>query len=101
MDRSNIIYLIKNTVTYDDIGQVVETPTEKLVYCNIQSISRDEFFKAGEGGIRPRWVITMFAPDYDNEEYCILNGVKYEIYRSYIKQNEELEIYLADIVGVQ
>jgi len=100
MDKSNIAYLIATTITYDDIGQIVETSTEKMIYCNVRSVTRDEFYQAGETGIRPRWSITCFAPDYNNEEYCKLENKKYHIYRSYVKSNEEIELYLEDLVGV-
>jgi len=108
MDKSNIAYLLQSTITYDEIGQIIDTVTQKQVYCNVRSISRDEFYQAGQKGLRPKWAITMFQYDYENEEYVKMNISNtstqvlktYHIYRSYIKNNDEIELYLEETVGI-
>lgn len=100
MDRSNIAYLVRQTITYDEIGQMVVTEQNRRIYCNVATITRDEFYSAGEVGIRPKWKITTFEADYEYEEYCIYKNTKYHIYRAYVKSNEEIELYLENLVGV-
>ena len=47
MDRSNVMYLIKETATQDEIGQFISTEEKRLVYCDVRSVSRSEWFEAG------------------------------------------------------
>jgi len=103
MDRSTPLVLIKKTYTADSIGQRIATETRRTVYCNIQSVSRAEFYAGGEHGLKPEYVATMFAPDYEGEETCeiTINNVAttFAIYRTYLDKNEMIELYLEKKVG--
>jgi len=103
MDRSTPLTLIKKTFTTDDIGQKIFTETTTAVYANIQSVSRSEFFAAGEQGFKPQFVATMFAPDYEGQDLCELtmfgNTSKYSIYRTYLGANDTIELFLEKKVG--
>lgn len=99
MDRSNVITLISETYTADAIGQMVATEVEKDVYCNVSSVSQSEWFQGGQNGLKPEWKVTMFAPDYDGQKVVEFNGVRYGIYRTYIRQDELLELYLERKIG--
>lgn len=100
MDRSTPIKLEAVTYTADAIGQMVETVTERTVYCNLRSVSRSEWQAAGEMGLKAAYQATMFAPDYNGEETAILNGTRYGIYRTYLGANETIELYLEKKGGV-
>ena len=65
MDRSNVMYLIKETATQDEIGQFISTEEKRLVYCDVRSVSRSEWFEAGRDGLQPSFVLVTFRPDYD------------------------------------
>lgn len=98
VDRSNTIELIKETYTKDAIGQPVATETTREVFCNIRSVTRTEFFAAGEKGLFPELVATMFIGDYEDEKVAELsifgNTKRYGIYRTYIAGNDLIELYL-------
>lgn len=100
MDRSNVINLISVTYQKDDIGQRIPQETKKSVFCNIQSISQNEFFEAGRNGLNPQYKVTMFRYDYGGEEIVELNGKRYGVYRTYFSQNETAELYLEKKSGV-
>lgn len=104
MDRSTPFYLLANTAEQNANGEFVEKGAPRMVYGDIQSISRAEFFAAGEEGLRAELQIRMFAPDYQGEKIARLeeNGAWYQfaIYRTYRAKNEILELYLADRVGI-
>ena len=53
MDRSKAFYLVTDTYTVDNIGQMVATQTKRLVYGRIGSVTRNEWSAAGELGIKP------------------------------------------------
>lgn len=100
MDRSNIIYLISKTYTQNAFGQFEETEKERKVFCNVRSISRAEWYDAGRIGFNPDITFNMFAPDYHGEEVVRWKDTKYKIYRTYIGQNEIIELYCQKIGGI-
>lgn len=93
MDRSDVIELIGSTHTQDAYGVQKREETHREVFCQVQSVSRQEFFSAGAQGLRPALVFVMFEPDYKGEEIVDYNGVRYTIYRSYIRRDDMIELY--------
>lgn len=100
MDRSDVINLITETFTPDSIGQMVSTASTSQVFCNIQSVSQSEWFQGGQNGLKPEYKVTMFAPDYSGQQEVEYKGIKYGIYRTYLRQDELLELYLERKTGV-
>lgn len=103
MDRSKAFYLVANAYTVDNIGQKVATQTKRLVYGRIGSITRNEWNAAGELGIKPEFVMTMFAGDYAGEKTVEMDvrgkTQHFGIYRTYQATNDDLELYLEWKVG--
>lgn len=109
MDRSSVINLLQETYEVDEIGQRVPVITPRTVFCNISSVTGTEWFSAGQNGIRPEYRITMFRYDYHGEEAVniggeLVNGVveggkNYSVYRTYIRDNDELELYVEKKAG--
>lgn len=100
MDRSNVIYLISQTFTVDEILQRVPVETKKRVFCDVRSASRAEWFDAGRDGLQPSFVFVMFAPDYSGEKIVEYNGHRYGIYRTYVAKNEQIELYVEEKGGL-
>ncbi len=100
MDRSNVVTLISQTYALDAIGQMVATEVERDVFCNVASVSQTEWFQGGQNGLNPEYQVTMFAPDYEGEKLVEFNGVRYGVYRTYVRNDELLELYLERKVGV-
>ena len=51
-----LILLIKEIYTKDDIGQMVPQKPGRAVWATLKSVSRAEWFKAGEMGMKPQLV---------------------------------------------
>lgn len=100
MDRSNVVTLISETYTADSIGQMVATEVTHDVFCNVSSVTQSEWFNGGQNGLRPELRVTLFAPDYEDQKIVEFNGVRYGVYRTYIRQDELLELYLERKTGV-
>ena len=100
VDRSNVVTLVSLTYTQDAIGQQIATESTRDVYCDIQSISRAEFFDAGKNDITPDCKITMYRYDYNGERLAVVNGRRLAVYRTYVTQGELIELYLKREVGV-
>lgn len=100
MDRSRVLTLISKTFRVDGIQQRIAEEVRRDVFCNVRSVSQSEFYAAGAAGFKPQLLVTMFEPEYNGEDECELDGVKYSIYRTYARRNDDLELYLEKKVGV-
>lgn len=99
MDRSDIITLYADTVTYDDYGVAVKTRTSRNVFCKVDSVTRAEFFEAGRSGLNPEYRITMFFGDYEGETIVGYNGRNYSVYRTYQAKTDIIELYVERRAG--
>lgn len=100
MDKSKVLTLISKSYTTDSIGQRVPVETARLVFCNLRSVNRAEWFNGGQVGLKPELVATMFAPDYEGEDIAEIDGVRYGVYRTYLGAWESIELYLERKAGV-
>ena len=94
MDRSKIVTLLGSSYTQDDNGIWQETITERDVFCQVDSVTRSEFFEAGRNGLNPDFRVTMFMYDYEGERLVRYNGRTYSVYRTYSDRNDILELYV-------
>ena len=101
MDRSEIITLISETYTMDSIGQQISTETERDIYCNARSVTRNEWEAGGQMGLNPQLQVRVFAPDYQGEKIVEFHGKRYSVYRTYQASNEIIELYLENQVGTK
>ena len=101
MDRSDVIKLFTQSYAMDEIGQQIAAETAREVFCNVGSVSRAEWFDAGRNGMKPQYKVTMFAPDYAGETIAEYGGKRYGVYRTYLGQNETVELYLEQKGGVE
>lgn len=94
-----LVYLIKQQYRIDEIGQQVkDTPAKRQTYANMRSISSNEFFKAGQIGLKPSFSIKILRQEYDSEESVEINGTEYSVYRTYAK-DDTIELYLTEKLG--
>lgn len=93
MDRSEVITLVSQTYTVDEYGVHQPTPTQRDVFCNVQSVSANEFFSGAQNSIKPEYRFTMFKYDYEGEETVIFNGKSYTIYRTFEGRDDTIELY--------
>lgn len=94
MDRSNVINLITETTGKDKFGVTVSTTSSRQVFCQIDSITRAEFFEAGRNGLNPEMMITMFYGDYHGEKIVEYNGERFGVYRVYRSRTDTIELYV-------
>lgn len=107
MDRSTPVNLIAKSYVTDELLQPVPVETSRQVFANIQSISRAEWNAAGQQGLTPSWVMTMFAPDYEGEEIVSFvppfeaEAQRFSVYRTFQSGSEEMELYLQKEAGTK
>lgn len=94
MDRSTPIMLLSTTKAQDAYGVWVESPTSRIVFCQVDSVTRAEFFDGGRNGLNPEYRMTMFFGDYNGEKLLSYNGQTYSVYRTYQGKNDTIELYV-------
>ena len=99
MDRSDIVTLYADAVSYNDYGVAVKQRTSKDVYCSVRSVTRAEFFDAGRAGLNPEYQISMFFGDYNGETLVGYKGRMYSVYRTYQAKNDTVEVYVERRTG--
>lgn len=95
MDRSDIIYLIADgsTKNTDGIWVKPSSAEKRKVYCQVDSVTRAEWFEGGRNGLNPQYRFTMFKYDYQNEQVIEYNGINLYVYRTYEGKNDTIELY--------
>ena len=104
MNRSTTIDLLKKAYTTDDMGQRTYTTEARTVFATLTSISRAEwvsYSQTGRQGLVPAYVATVFFGDYEGENECIYDGQTYGIYRTYERDDEQVELYLEKKAGYE
>lgn len=91
--RSTAVKLISESYTQNLYGVYEKTMTSRSVYAKVESVSGREWFEGGRNGLNPQYRFTMFQFDYLGEKIIEYNSVQYTIYRTYIKGNDEVELY--------
>ena len=69
------------------------TPQYRQAFAVRKSIPRNEFFAAGQGGIRPAVMFEVWDFEYANEAALRHQNAVYSIYRSYARKGERVELY--------
>ena len=99
MDRSDIITLYADSISFDDYGVPVKTRSGRDVFCKVDSVTRAEFFEAGRSGLKPEYRMTMFFGDYNGETIVGYNGRMYSVYRTYMAKTDIIELYVERKTG--
>ena len=94
MDRSDVVTLYADSISYDAYGVAKKTRTAKDVFCNVSYVSRNEFFEGGRSGLNPEFRITMFFGDYNGEQVVGYKGRLYSVYRVYQGKTDTIELYV-------
>lgn len=100
MDRSNVLTLISKSYEADDYGVMQPQEVKHDVFCNVTSVSLTEWSEGGRLGLNPEYRFILFLYDYQQEEVCEFNGVRYAIYRTYVARDDTIELYAERREGV-
>ena len=94
MDRSKVVYLLSSSYSQDSDGIWQESLSERKVFAQVDSVTRNEFFEAGRNGLNPEFRVTMFFYDYQGERLLRFQGKTYSVYRTYHSRTDEIELYV-------
>lgn len=79
----DVLTLVSYRYEKDSYGVDRPTPYTREIICQVESVTRMEFYDAGRNGLNPEFKFTVFAPDYRGETVCRFRGLQYSIYRTY------------------
>ena len=89
-----VIYLLSTTAAEKNKYGVYESTKEpREVFCQVDSVTRAEFFGGGRNGLNPQYKFTMFSGDYEGENTVIYNGMTYGVYRTFNQEMDRVELY--------
>lgn len=91
----DVIKLVAKEFVKNEYGVARETRTYREIFCQIHSITRQEFFDAGRNGLNPAFMFTTAAVNYNGESLLEYQGKTYSIYRTYqVPGTDYMELYV-------
>lgn len=101
MDSTKIVKLISEDITHGNYGQEMISESAKEVFGSLASVTRNEWTTAGQRGVEASFRLDVYTFEYSGEEIVEVDGVRYGVYRSYIRIGEDItELYLHTMEGV-
>ncbi len=91
----DVIKLVSQEFIKNKYGVPTPTPTYKEIFCQINSITKQEFYDAGRNGLNPAFEVTIFADEYNGESVLEYQEKTYSIYRTYhVPGTDYMELYV-------
>ena len=100
MTKINKIKLISQTTDQDDIGQISPKETSKELIAEVVSVTRTEFMEGSQSGLSPAYSFRISAFAYSGEKTVEYLGTRYQVYRVYETDQNNIELYCQFAVGV-
>lgn len=99
MNQAAKITLITTEYTQDDLGEWIETREESTVFAYVSSVTMSEFYEAGLQGFKPEFRFSVWMSEYDGQEVLEYNDKVYTIYRTYMRDDGRIELYVTEKKG--
>lgn len=99
MSWSNELILIQKTYDFDEIGNQVEAEVKTTVFCDIKSVGRSEFYSAATTGLKPEIIFIVHNYEYNGENQVEFENKKYNVIRTYTRNEEEVELTCEKVLG--
>lgn len=94
-----VTLLGEGEAVYDEIGNETIIPVQTEVYALEESVGQNEFFRAGQSGLKPDRRLTVWSFEYGGEQMVEIGGEQFKIYRTFDRQDERTELYLTKRTG--
>ena len=95
---TDVVTLVTQTISTDKYGNETINEAEKTVFCEVDSITRSEFYAAANTELNPEYKFTVFFGDYDGQNVLKYSGSRYAVYRTY-RDGDYMELYAERKVG--
>lgn len=97
----DVIYLIKdqNTGSKNSVGDPIFEPVERMVFADEKGIRQSEFYQASAQGLKPEIMFEMRLADYQQEQKLKFNDAIYDIFRTFKKNKDYIELVCKGVVN--
>lgn len=92
------VTLIKKTYKLDKIGNSIPTKEERTILCNEKSVYGNDFYIAGQVGLKPDVVLEIHNMEYDGEQDLRYKNKNYKVIRSY-RNGDYLELTAGEYIN--
>lgn len=93
-----VVLVDEKGIGVDDYGNTSFKKTKTEVFCNENSISRDEFYSASVQDLKLSYILTIHDFEYENQDKVIYKGKELYILKTY-KTGEYLELTVGEKIG--
>lgn len=93
MSLDDVCSLISVSSVRDELGQNIETESERQIFCARTSVSRAEFLAAGQLNHKPQITIVVDSEEYDGEMSLKYGNIKYRVYRDYMRPDGYTDLH--------
>jgi transposase-like protein len=90
---------MSTSIIVDELLQQIEVTLPELVYCSKLSVGQKEFSVTMQKGLKAEMTIIMNHDEYDGEKVLEYNRKKYSIYRTFVRDDGNIELYCEVRVG--
>ena len=95
-----VINLISTSEGTNSLGDPIKIFVEsENIFADKQSIRQSEFYQAAAVGLKPEITLVIRTIEYNQESLLKFNGKKYNIIRTYEKDNEFIELICNGVVN--
>lgn len=92
MSKDDILYLVSEIVTENDMGDFIKETTESMIFAKKKSVRQSEFYQAAANGLKPELVFEIHAFEYNEEKKVKYNDKYYTVIRTYQINDDDLEL---------
>lgn len=94
------IFLVEQDFKEDELRQQEAVEREREIFCELRSVTRQEWRDAGQNHIRASLVAITPTVNYEGEVLAVVDGKRMAIYRTYHPPDSDLvELYLKEEAG--
>ena len=98
MKVDDVIYLVAEDPEEHGIFET-HTETPRMVYCQVMSVGRSEYWHAKANGLEPTLIFRLSdALEYRGEKIAIFKGKRYAIVRAYtMSEGNAIELTVEEV----
>lgn len=100
VSKDDVCFLMSTTIIVDELLQEIEVTLPELVYCATSSIGQREFSASIQAGLKADRTIIIDHDEYDGQKEVEYNRKKYSVYRTFVRDDGNIELYCEVRIGV-
>ena len=84
----DVVSLVREAPAAHGIFEAGVSETATQVFCQVESVSRTEYWHALQNGLEPSYVLRISEyADYNGEKLVIFRGRRYRVLRTYVTEH--------------